>query len=460
MGATNGGPRVCVLGGGAAGLAAAWYLRQRGYRQVVVLEKEDRPGGKCHTVSVDGRPYELGAFTATLAYGDVLKIAEAVGAATGPQPERLGMRWDSHPPKAQGLLASVLDDTSFFQLALAQLRYLWVLFKTRRVLGPPGFGQVSDAGPQPDLCMPFGDYADKHGITALVNVFRLAFNDMGYGHIRQVPAAYVLKYMGFWNVVTITLYMLGIGFGWPKRFVQGYGRLWQCVAWRLHVRLQARVHSIVREEGRVTVEWTTPRRDDHGHVTEVPHREVFDKLILACPLDATEAFLDARAEERALWYGGVIDWNDYYVALCHTRGVPPKIWDAMDGRAPGHSWEILRGWPDRGVTSFYAFGEELPGGGHVDGPYVKAALREDVQRAFQGRAQVEDDVMLHCWQYFPHVSVEQMRGGYYTRLEALQGRHDTFVTGSLPAFETVQTVVTYSKALVEAHFPVVGPAPD
>ena len=48
-------PRVCIVGGGAAGLAAAWYLGKRGYRDVVVLEKEDRPGGKCDTVALDGR---------------------------------------------------------------------------------------------------------------------------------------------------------------------------------------------------------------------------------------------------------------------------------------------------------------------------------------------------------------------------------------------------------------------
>lgn len=441
-------PSVCIIGGGPAGLAAAWYLHQRGYRQVVVLEKEARPGGKCDTVGVDGRSYELGAFTTTLAYREVMKIAAEVGADAGPQPQRLGIRWDASPPKKQSLLDSVLDDTSLWQLVLAQLRYLWLLFKTRRVLGPPGFGGVSDAGPLPDLCLPFGDYADKHGITALVNVFRLAFNDMGYGHIRQVPAAYILKYMGFLNVLTITLYMLGIGMGWPKRFVQGYGRLWQRVAWRLDVRLQATVQRVERSGGKATVQWTEAGQGAGGQPLQQPRTQVFDHLVLACPLDATEAFLDARDDERALWYGGIIQWNDYYVTLSRTQGIPQQIWDAMDGRKTGHSWEILRSWGDAPVTSFYAFGED-----GVDGQTVSRALREDVAQAFPG-ARVEGDVLQKRWRYFPHVSLEQMRGGYYTRLQAQQGRHGTYVTGALAAFETVENVVAYSRALVEAHFPV------
>lgn len=84
----SGGPRICVLGGGASGLAAAWYLRQRGYEHVTVLEQEDRAGGKCHSFTHQGRTIELGAFTATLAYGEVLAIAEAVGAQTTTQPPR------------------------------------------------------------------------------------------------------------------------------------------------------------------------------------------------------------------------------------------------------------------------------------------------------------------------------------------------------------------------------------
>lgn len=52
--------KVLVVGAGMAGLAAASTLRSLG-RQVVVAEARDRIGGRVHTVTQDGAPYEMGA---------------------------------------------------------------------------------------------------------------------------------------------------------------------------------------------------------------------------------------------------------------------------------------------------------------------------------------------------------------------------------------------------------------
>ncbi len=49
---------VVVVGGGVAGLAAAWALRDR---DVVVLEAADRIGGRVRSDRWDGEPYHLGA---------------------------------------------------------------------------------------------------------------------------------------------------------------------------------------------------------------------------------------------------------------------------------------------------------------------------------------------------------------------------------------------------------------
>jgi protoporphyrinogen/coproporphyrinogen III oxidase len=58
-------PRLAVVGGGIAGLAAALRLRDRLGPQVsiTVWDKDDRVGGKLHTGAVDGVTAELGAET-------------------------------------------------------------------------------------------------------------------------------------------------------------------------------------------------------------------------------------------------------------------------------------------------------------------------------------------------------------------------------------------------------------
>ena len=53
--------RIAIVGAGPAGLTAAVRLKELGYDHVKVFEKQSRVGGKCATVTIDGRNYELGA---------------------------------------------------------------------------------------------------------------------------------------------------------------------------------------------------------------------------------------------------------------------------------------------------------------------------------------------------------------------------------------------------------------
>jgi hypothetical protein len=56
------------------------------------------------------------------------------------------------------------------------------------------------------------------------------------------------------------------------------------------------------------------------------------------------------------------------------------------------------------------------------------------------------------WRCVPHVSTEEISAGYHTTLERLQGARQTWYTGELPAFPTVEHVAAYSRRLVAAYF--------
>jgi oxygen-dependent protoporphyrinogen oxidase len=69
---------VVVIGGGAAGLAAAWRLREAGV-DAVVVEREECAGGRARTEAVDGFRIDPGAgFYATF-YENTLGLARALG---------------------------------------------------------------------------------------------------------------------------------------------------------------------------------------------------------------------------------------------------------------------------------------------------------------------------------------------------------------------------------------------
>ena len=76
--------RIGVIGAGVSGLTVAYYLKEAGYANVTVLEKERRVGGKCCSVEIEGRAYEMGAVFGTRDYTTTLELMKAVGLESGP----------------------------------------------------------------------------------------------------------------------------------------------------------------------------------------------------------------------------------------------------------------------------------------------------------------------------------------------------------------------------------------
>ena len=105
--------KVAVVGGGIAGLAAAWFLHRDGV-EVTVYEADDRLGGKVQTGSLDGRPVELAADAFLARVPDAAELCrelglgdELVSPATGQAYLWLGARLR---PLPEGLALGVPTD--------------------------------------------------------------------------------------------------------------------------------------------------------------------------------------------------------------------------------------------------------------------------------------------------------------------------------------------------------------
>lgn len=72
--------RVAVIGGGIAGLSAAWRLRQAGV-EVVLFESSSRPGGWIHTTERDGYLLEWGPHSVLPSSPHLIRLAEEAGIA-------------------------------------------------------------------------------------------------------------------------------------------------------------------------------------------------------------------------------------------------------------------------------------------------------------------------------------------------------------------------------------------
>lgn len=415
----DGNTRICIIGAGAAGLAAAHLLAKKGYRRVTVLEKDSQVGGKCCTIEHDGRTYELGATVQTLASTTVSEIMRDVGVSSTP------VSGSVHVDLRRGACRKTrfyLPIGRWLSLGPSGLLLANEFRKHRRIFRP-GF-----AGIDKELAEPFAGWASSKGIEPFAKAMSIVHTGFGYGYYEEVAAAYVLKYMTILRPFSTIVY--------PFREYQdtGYRGLWEKVAGRLDVRRSCPPSSITRGD---TV--TVRTRDDALE---------FDALILACPLDDALEVIDASPEEKELF--SKIRYYDYHAFAGFTEDLPVARYGLIPGARPGRTMFWYRRWPDRNLCTFYSLGISSVGMSRtMDHEQMRANIEEDLARL---GGKITGYYAERVWKYFPHVSPEEIAGGYYERLEALQGKNKTYYTGELLNFPTVETVAAYSKSIVDGHF--------
>jgi hypothetical protein len=409
----SGKQRIGIVGAGASGLAVAHALQRRGYRHIALIERQPRLGGKCCTISYEGRSYELGAAALSLSYRNVRALMSETGLrATAALATSFVDVEDDHRrhlplprPRQWGGLG---------RQAARLGRELWRHRDIRR----PGFEQVGD-----ELCMPFQEWCSAHGVEQMGELVKPLVTGFGYGFYGEVPAAYVLKYL---NLITMPLFEIR----------EGFGTLWERVARSLsgpRIFLATTIERVTRQDDQVRV------YTDHGTFD-------FDALVLACPFDEAATFLDVTPAEAELF--SRIHYYDYYVVAALTADLPrvrclfwPRHFDPEHVGLPMFAYQR---WPGRGLTCFYGFARN----GSADA-LPRAAVAATVDRL---GGSVRAMPVTKRWRYFPHVTCEDMAAGFYTRLEALQGHRATYYCGELLALGTVETVVDYARALVARHF--------
>ena len=118
--------RICIIGGGPAGISAAMYLEKKGYENYVIYERQNKIGGKCFSprieVNGENRTYETGAIMGAITYHAVHEVEQfaGVGHDDGPNMRRMyrdktGKEIFPFDPKKDFSISKMLSfiDTSF-----------------------------------------------------------------------------------------------------------------------------------------------------------------------------------------------------------------------------------------------------------------------------------------------------------------------------------------------------------
>lgn len=424
--------RIAILGAGAAGLSAAEALKLKGYKHVTLFERTDHAGGKCLSIEINNKNYELGA--GILTKNNII-------------PLRLAKKYKV-PVERADIGHSIFVNKSGRQIPqpslLLKLKVLWqLIFRYRRILKKykvlelPGFDNLD-----PSVTLPFAQFAKENKITDLADVFSLFLTGFGYCYADHVPTAYILKYA---NWETIVAYLKKQVYIFPN----GMQGLWTCVAKEHDIRFNSVITKIIRAEN-ITI------------VTEAGTDE-FDRLIVTTPLDEMLLFMDVSAQEQALFKK--IMYLDYQTILCTVNNfveatgyVPdnfikertghPVLWYYRQVGEPVYSFYVLT---DKDISTGGVFneGKTFNQTKTFNETKVIDNLKDFV---LQMGAKIESVHQFVHWKYFPHIGCEEMNNGFYDKLKNMQGNQHTYYAGEILNFSCVGFTSEYSEYIVNRYF--------
>ncbi|OWM69223.1 hypothetical protein CDL15_Pgr025410 [Punica granatum] len=391
--------RIGIIGGGPSGLSAAYALSKLGYTDVTILEKYHSVGGMCESVEIEVIFHLAREFGAELEEMDSHKLALI----------------DSFTGTYQDINEKAKDSNRIGVHAVSDI--------------------ASDLTPA---------YLGAHGVESFPKSVQYGYTASGYGFVQDMPYAYIHEF-------TRTSMA-----GKIRRFKGGYTSLWEKISDSLPIKVlhNTEVVSVKRTASGVYVDAVSSR----GEV----ERMEFDKMIisgsfpfknvktyrspaLTCREPGKEV-LDMGDLEKELF--SKVRTIDYYTTVLKIKGfqhIPVGFYYfgeyVDDPSTIGNPVAMQRFHADTDIFLFWSYGNS--------DDVVGLVVEELVMKAVKSmRGEVERVILQRQFKYFPHVDSEDMKNGFYERLESeLQGLRNTYYVGGLMAFELTERNSSYAMAL-------------
>jgi hypothetical protein len=418
--------KIAIIGSGISGISAAYELKKRGHQDVVVFEKEPRIGGKCATIDIEGKNYEMGAMVVGKSYKSILEMASETGCTLRPM-EKVELA-----DTIRGKYYSLLEKLKMYTNEILPLSWTVVPEFRKYPFPETGYQNIN----REELGQNFESWLAKKKFSRFKDILASFYTTWGYGYFEDTPAIYVRKLLYPERLMRVfvqkpfkktTLYHLN----------EGYQSLVEKVVDACNIQTQtgSNIQSVKRADGKIHI------RTERGQFE-------FDKLIVACPLDKALQFMDATGQEKELLSKARV--RDFHTFTCEVEKLPnieisfSKTDLSIDRGGYPIGW--YKRYPDSNVYTFYV---DNPNG--YSPQQLFKNMKETVDR-FGGK--IKKEFRHDTWEYFPHVSAEEIKNGFYEKMEQLQGQKNTLYVGEILAFPTVEDCSNYSRELVKKHFEI------
>jgi hypothetical protein len=434
---------VCIIGAGPAGLSAAHALEAKG-KDVVIFDKQSTVGGKCQAVYDKGTFHPLGALLFTNdTYRETLKIIKSgnVHASTFVDVAP-GWDYDWHNGTVQPAPSLAVAQEALAVLEIARYELYWNTV----------FAPISSVGYRtgfPDeMTLSTAAWFVKHDYKILPVLFNLGMVAYGYDDLRRTPMLYMLQY--FHPDVLRSIANIG-----PSYLID------------FHQVFEQYSHKI-KGPLLLNVTITDIKRDESPlityHTDSTSNSQACSELLLAFPptISALQAVkLDLTAEETSLFSSvGVVNYfsgavsmaipaHESYLAGSTTPTIPPE--------AAGEPVAVLRFFPESNVTTTWSWGKF---GTTITEKHAYKLLKETLSRINKDPMDAnavavpisdKDVKAFKKHDYFPQVSSDDLRNGWYARFDKQQGQKKTYFASGLNGFETVEFAVRAGQDVVACY---------
>ncbi|MBO4838207.1 MAG: FAD-dependent oxidoreductase [Lachnospiraceae bacterium] len=464
--------RICIIGGGPAGISAAMYLQKKGYENYEIYERLNKIGGKCFSPKIpvhgEERSYETGAIMGAVTYHAVHEVEQfaGVGHDDGPNMRRMyrdknGKEIFPFEPKKDFSLSKLFGLIKLKKQMKKLVEIMETKYKGYDCYGHRGVaaGRYSGLSKQldnplqliegenpnlKDLALPFDQFCKLNGVEEVMRIWIGPYTSFGYGYFDEIPAAYVMKYLDTTTAIEFINMRL-----WTWK--DGTQSIYEAANKKLKnpAHLKTEVVKVQRPaegtEGKILV----TVKDEKGERVEE-----FDQLIVTTPLDHFAKFADAREEEKELFSKIIHEKYVDFIATFEEDAGPDisgYIFDNMTVDRLGHAMVYYHRWEDlKGncPSPVYALRNHL---GSEDVPYDKTIdyMMEDMKLCgFPVKQRLYEQESYYC----PHVSPADYADGWYDKLEAMQGKQHTWYAGEIISFGDMEDTCAASKDLVERFF--------
>jgi len=459
---------VCILGGGIGGMAAAVFLKDKGYNPLVV-EKEDILGGSCTTVTFPVANSSLPnwvdigvisfantTFFTQSGWGgwtvDSVAFFERFVEKLIPVPVPATITvFDVDYTTGQQVQPAPINGTEFELRLGAYLEFL--------AANPWLTTLVSKPDPFPsDLLVPFDQWLMTNDYTVLIPIFRelIGGGTTNYSAITAFEALRMAtNIIGILNIVGSGPAQFSVEGGCIKLYdgMQAYLGA-ENVLTSVDIALAVRPsHNVGGFNLPSTLIGT---RKQHGH--EKPFVQTCEKLVLAFPPLLEElTFLQLDSQEEAL-FSAVRAYN-YYVTTGEVAGPAAAADFVVDNINPNRLFELAEQPTFVYMFRGFTYGPAVVGMSSANP--ISAPQMLDIAQVQLDRTpdSILNSVTLalpgYKHLYSPYFLASEMAKSptAYTRLDNLQGHRNTYYSSSLLSVANHVAIINQVDGFIATHFP-------